>query len=237
MIQNHFIGAIGGKGQGKTTWAMEQFLKSRRGLAFDACGEYKNCLKIYNRIQLIEYLEKQPRFRVAFVPRAGEKEAAEDLLLLCRLAFAKGKIDLFLEEADYFSAANYSDPALDRIIRYGRHAEINLTYTVRRFPDTSRQLTAQTDEYRLFRASEPVDLQGLVKRFGTETAEHIASLQRFEHIKIIVADHMSATQSMEKKNEPEKPSDLRGAGVVAGVRDGVRDGERDPATPGATDGK
>ena len=188
MIQNCITAVIGGKGQGKSTWLMEQFLKSERALAFDSRAEYHNCLLVSQRIQLVEYMEDRAKFRVAFRPRAGKEAAKEDLELICRIAFGKGKLDLYLEEIDYFCTSASADPALDRVISYGRDPQINLLYSTRRFQEISKGLTSQTDEYVLFRFAEPADLENCTKRFGKETAERVASLQRFEHIKISVAD-------------------------------------------------
>jgi len=242
MRQNCITGVFGGKGQGKSSYAMKQFLHSQRALAFDIRAEYKKCLQVSVRLQLIECVEGRPKFRVAFRPGKGKEQIAQDLNLFCRIAFAMRDVDVFLEEADYFCTAASSDPALDGLVRYGRDPQINIYYTTRRFQEVAKGLTSQTDEYVLFRIFEPRDLEQLAKRFGPEIEERVTSLVRFQYIKFSVVDPTKITEGTlsertETKDEPEKRSDIRSAGVPADADPRVRDGERAAANPGATDGE
>ncbi|KKK61700.1 hypothetical protein LCGC14_3011710, partial [marine sediment metagenome] len=61
---NYFIGALGGKGQGKTTWAREQFLRSRRALAFDITAEYEKCLIVADSLELVLGIEGKEIARI-----------------------------------------------------------------------------------------------------------------------------------------------------------------------------
>jgi hypothetical protein len=223
--QNRIVGNIGCKGAGKSFQNIQLFKRSHRAICFDSCGEYDYGLVTMDRTSVCDLVE-MPRFRVAFRPRAGEKELEEDFAFLSELAYAAGRCDFFVEEIDLFCTSSSAIKGLDLITRYGRHQEVNLYYSTRRTQEISKGLTSQTDEYKLFRVAEPRDVEELERRFGKENAARVVRLPDHQFITVDVRK-LSARplEGQEDENANQETGDSGvvrdGAGVAAGESDAV----------------
>jgi hypothetical protein len=118
---------------------------------------------------------------------------------LCKAAYMAGNLTLVIEEIDYFSKPTWNEPGLDLLIRYGRHRNVNVIYTVRNLVETSRRLTSQTDAFVIFRIDEPRYLDEIEKRLGVDVAVRVANLGEHEHT--IVEINPSQGQGQGQSND------------------------------------
>ncbi len=71
---------------------------------------------------------------------------------------------------------------LGKLIRTGRHRQIDITWTAQRASECARTLTSLTDEFVLFSQTEPRDLDAIAARCGDEVARKVAELGRHDYI-------------------------------------------------------
>lgn len=117
---------------------------------------------------------QQGKFRIAYrtlYPEQGFEEVA-------KLVYLRGNTLFVIEEVDLICKPNYTSEMLKVLIHSGRHREVSIIYLCRRFATISRTLTASTDTIAFFRMTEPIDLQAIRDRCGTEAAESVSNLRK-----------------------------------------------------------
>jgi hypothetical protein len=67
-------------------------------------------------------------------------------------------------------------PLLGKLVRTGRHWQIDIAWTAQRAAEVPKTLTALTDVWILFSQVEPRDLSALADRCGREVADRVAGL-------------------------------------------------------------
>ena len=90
--------------------------------------------------------------------------------------YEQGGMTLAVEEIPFLCTPNSVPPALDRIVRLGRHRWVNLIYTGQRMAEMARRLTAATDVLILFQSTEPKDIEGIADRCGNDVAQQVVEL-------------------------------------------------------------
>lgn len=183
-IQNRIVGIIGRKGEGKST-ELEKLLSSLpRIIAVDPNGEHD---WLPNEIDSLDQLReffrwagKRKLWAANFVP--GE-EIEEDVSEASRIIFnSPGHCAAAFDEITEYCSAGHAPKPFSRLVRRGRHRQIDIFYTSLRFAETPRRLTAQTDRFILFQQAEPSDLDGIAKRCGRDVADLVAHLGAHERI-------------------------------------------------------
>lgn len=81
-----------------------------------------------------------------------------------------------VEEAPWVLKAGYMPPAFGKIVRTGRHRQIDLLWTAQRASEVSRTLTSATDVWIFYSQTEPRDLDAIAERCGREIADKTAGL-------------------------------------------------------------
>lgn len=197
--QNFILGVAGRKGSGKSTWVTERTRSLERVACIDTLGEYSNVFPPHPGT-----LEEQ----VLFLSSNTENNFQSSFLLppeymgtafnfLCKAAYMAGNLTVIIEEIDYFSKPGWNQEGLDLLIRYGRHRNVNVIYTVRNLVETSRRLTSQTDVFVIFRIDEPIYLDGIEKRLGADVAVKVANLGEHENIIIETGSAHGAMDNQE----------------------------------------
>jgi len=181
--KNTITGIIGAKGSGKSTEAEKMFLARDRAIVCDALGEYRRGFMVSNKLLFVAHVDKQKKFRIVFLPLE-----LEDFDVCCRTVRAAGNVLFVIEEAGTYCSPSQIPDAFQKLVRLGRHRNIDITYTAQRFQDINRTLTAQTDVFKLFRVSEPVDLAALQKRFGDDLADEVSRQVNYEFRTIVVSE-------------------------------------------------
>ncbi len=67
----------------------------------------------------------------------------------------------------------------ERLVLQGRHHGLNIIWTAQRFAEVPRTLTAQCDAFVIFHAGEPIDLQAIEARTGSEFRRAVQELPRY----------------------------------------------------------
>lgn len=109
-------------------------------------------------------------------------ESDDDLNKILDFIFSVGNLSFVAEEVDFISSAWGDNPNFSKILKYGRHKNINLICISRRPAEISKLLTSQSDEIISFRQNEERDLDYLSKR-GFDK-EKLKSLKDFEYLTI-----------------------------------------------------
>jgi hypothetical protein len=174
---NKIIGVVGRKGSGKSTIFRRIVERSPRLFIFDSTGEHSwipNAFHSLDRVsQFLGWASMQDRFAGSFIPE-DDVEGSFD-----RIAFwiyQEGGMTLGVEEIPFLCEPNHVPDALDRIVRLGRHREVNMVYTGQRMAEIARRITAATDVFLLFQHTEPRDIEAIADRCGAEVAQQVMEL-------------------------------------------------------------
>lgn len=96
-----------------------------------------------------------------------------------------GPVVLMVDEVSMWTNPNHSTPGLSRIIRYGRHWQVDLVCVARRPAETSRELTSQrTVAYYVGRVVEPRDLMYVRQTLCEEAVADIEDLARYWYVRV-----------------------------------------------------
>ncbi len=178
-LQNRIVGIVGRKGSGKSTRAATLLKYCPRILAWDPMGDHSRLLPdVFEGIDddLYEYLYQASRaktFACAYIPEGDPEEEFEKI---CNLAYHYGRMLFCVEEAPLICKAGYLPPVFGKIVRTGRHRQIDLLWTAQRASEVSRTLTSATDLWILYSQTEPRDLDAIAERCGREIADKVAGL-------------------------------------------------------------
>jgi len=119
------------------------------------------------RKQINDFIENRMPIRIIFKPIGIDGFKEETFDQLCFFINILSNIHFFVDEADSFCNAYYVSENFRKIIEYGRHKNISLYCSARRFTALSRYLTSQANKLITFRQSEPRDLK-LMSEFGMD---------------------------------------------------------------------
>jgi hypothetical protein len=178
-FQNRVVGVVGRKGSGKST-RVATFLKyCPRIFVWDPMDDHGDLLPdTFEGIddELNDYFKQARRmktFACSFIPT---EDLEEDFEEICQLVYGYGRLLFVVEEAPLVLKAGYMPPAFGRIVRTGRHRQIDLLWTAQRTSEVSRTLTSATDVWIFYSQTEPRDLDAIAERCGREIANQVAGL-------------------------------------------------------------
>lgn len=96
----------------------------------------------------------------------------------------RGPVVLMIDEVSYWSSPNKSTLGLSRLIRYGRHWQVDLIGVARRPAETSRELSSQsTALYIVGGIVEPRDLAYMRQILPPAAMSISTSITRFHYLK------------------------------------------------------
>ena len=177
-IQNRIVGVVGRKGSGKSTRVHDLLRYCPRFVVFDVMGEHAG--QEGNRLEslaslahFLKWSREQQTFAGTYVP-SGELD--EEIEEVSRLVYARGDLCFVCEEVPLYTQAGYMPPLFGKLIRTGRHQQIDIVWTAQRAAEVPRTVTSLTDLWVLFSQTEPRDLSALADRCGREVADRIAGL-------------------------------------------------------------
>jgi hypothetical protein len=178
-IQNVIIGIVGRKGSGKSSRLHELLRYCPRFVVFDVMGEHsrddgKNRFESLAELaQFLKWSREQQTFAGIYVPPGDLDEEIEEV---SRLVYTRGDLCFACEEVPLYTLAGYLPPLFGKLVRTGRHQQIDIVWTAQRAAEVSKTLTALTDVWVLFSQTEPRDLSALADRCGRDVAERVAGL-------------------------------------------------------------
>jgi hypothetical protein len=130
-------------------------------------------------------------------------------------------LTVLIEEADLRCSPQYMVPALDKLIRYGRHWGVSIVALARRPAEISRHLTAQADTIVSFQTVEPRDLDFFRARCSDAFAELLPRLEPYawvshgdplgidngREVSYTTPDYVSPPDDPRPDRPPESPED------------------------------
>jgi len=179
-MNNLIISNFGRKGSGKTTLSREIMAEHPRAVVIDSLGEYDEGFTVCNGkadcIEAIMSVRDEKRFRLSL--RVLDPDENMELL---ELIFEVPKTLVVVEETSLYAKPTYLPEGIARLVRYGRHREIDQIYMSRRPSEIHRDLTAQSDIIVSFRQQEPRDIKYLRDFMGpeAETVRHLPEYKVF----------------------------------------------------------
>jgi len=170
-VQNQIVGIVGRKGTGKSSYLRELLRHCPRLLVFDVMAEHAR--KGGNLAQFLKWSREQEKFAGFYVPDGALDEEIEEV---SRLVYGRGHLCFACEEVPLYTQPGYMPPLLGKLVRTGRHRQIDIAWTAQRAAEVPKTLTALTDIWILFSQVEPRDLSALADRCGREVADRVAGL-------------------------------------------------------------
>jgi hypothetical protein len=191
-VRNRLILCVGFRGSGKSTVAASILRKNVGTFVFDPHfdGAYS---WIPNTARTCDELADYRRWFVQSV-RAGR-----DIPKQCGLRYVPdGRLDPFealnnfcvevwpwrnvwmcveeVSESTRSASASGMPPELRRIVNQGRHKGLNQIYCGLRYAEIPRSISAGADVSILFRSQEPLDLDAMRTRIGSDAVERVQAL-------------------------------------------------------------
>jgi hypothetical protein len=181
--QNRIVGIVGRKGAGKSTCATTLIKYAPRVFVFDPMEEHQWLPDSFDGIdgELDEYFDETRYVKTFACAYAPGDDLEEDFEEICKLVFDYGRMLYVVEEAPLVLKPGYMPPVFGKIVRVGRHRQIDLLWTAQRAHEVSRTLTSATDVWVFFSQTEPRDLDSIAERCGREVAEMVAQLGLHDH--------------------------------------------------------
>jgi len=178
--QNRIIACAGRKGSGKSFKAREILQQCPRLFLHDTMGEHRWVPDTFEELdQACIYLMESytyDTFMARYVPETDDEET--DFSEVCAVVYDQGNMMFAIEEVVMLGCSpNYAPPKFKRLMRLGRHRNVDMLYTTQRLGECPRALTAATDVFVLFAHSEPRDLETIQDRCGVEVARKVAKFQ------------------------------------------------------------
>ncbi len=217
-LQNRIVAIIGRKGSGKSTMLAERLKVAERIVVFDPLGEHSgkrgwlpNATTSLPELEsFFRWNRKRGQFATGYVPGENMEEEVEGV---SGILYGRGNLVFGIEEVPLICSPSYLPPVLGKLIRTGRHRQIDITWTAQRASECARTLTSLTDEFVLFSQTEPRDLDAIGARCGDDVARRVAELGRHDYLTWDVA-----TRKLVEHTEASAQGQERAAGVVHRVR-------------------
>jgi hypothetical protein len=179
-FQNRIIGIVGRKGSGKSTRTNTLLKYAPRVFAWDPMQDHASLLPDWYEgpceDELIDYFEEAEQkqtFACSYTPGDDLQTEFEEV---CRLVYAHGEMAFVVEEAPLVCRANYMPPMFGKMVRTGRHRQIDILWTAQRASEVSRTLTSATDVWIFYSQTEPRDLDAIAERCGRDVAQQVVAL-------------------------------------------------------------
>jgi hypothetical protein len=178
-FQNRIVGIVGRKGAGKSTRTRTLLKYVPRILIWDPMQDHRDLVPDYfedSPSDLDEYFQEaqaKNRFACSFTPGDNLENHFD---YVCDVVYDYGRMLFVIEEAPLVCRASYMPPTFGKIVRTGRHRELDVLWTAQRAGEVSRTLTSATDIWIFYSQTEPRDLDAIAERCGREIAERVAEL-------------------------------------------------------------
>jgi DNA helicase HerA-like ATPase len=175
---NTILVIFGRKGSGKTELSRKIIREYPRVFAFDTLAEYDKGFKVCEGKQAC--IDAMLSVKDARSYRLSLRcIKLEDNLALMDLAYEFPRSLVVVEETSLYARPTFLPDEIAKLVRYGRHREIDQIYIARRPSEVHRDLTAQADLVISFEQREPRDVKYLRDVAG-DAAERVQSLPKYK---------------------------------------------------------
>lgn len=175
----HFITVVGKKGSGKSELATA-FWDSYPGdrLVIDPTGDVDThdpkTIALHDPLPVrwpAKFDPEQRRQTLRYVPDMGSATYVHDMDHAAGLAFNHEKCLLYLDEVGDITNANFTPPAMRRILHQCRHARLSVLCAAPRPIDINKLVISQADFIGVFLLPDEDDRKKLAKNMGYSVAE------------------------------------------------------------------
>jgi hypothetical protein len=194
--QNRIVACAGRKGSGKSTKAREILQQSPRLFAYDTMGEHRWIPDTFDQLdEALVYLMESYNYETFMGRYVSEDDDEEkDFNEVCATVYDQGNMMFAIEEVVMLGCSpGYAPKKFKKLMRLGRHRNVDMLYTTQRLGECPRALTAATDVFILFAHSEPRDLERIQERCGPDISRKVASFSGHEFLIYDVASKREVT--------------------------------------------
>ena len=176
--KNLIVGIAGRKGTGKSEVTRDIGEKCSRWYHFDTMGEHRwiaNCQDTTDdaTFWLLDVGQTSNVFHGRYL--AGE-DLENDLIQISDAVWDCANLTFCVEEIPMMSGPGHAPKRFMRIVRTGRHVNVNVVWTCQRLSEAPVTLRSATDIFILFHHSEPLDLSAISQRCGNDVAVAVSKL-------------------------------------------------------------
>lgn len=147
----------GQRGSGKSYWTKKHLAQLPRVLIYDSLSEYTADYEFQDIESLVDFLQTDQANGV-FYSASLDTFDESDFPLFCRAALACQDLYVVIEEIDLFTNPLSTPVELLRLLKYGRHWNLQIIGVSRRPAEVSRHFTAMTTRFVIFNQREPRDI-------------------------------------------------------------------------------
>lgn len=151
-----YIGATG-SGKGVSIRAHLDSAPLPRFLAWDPLGEYGKYGRRMSRLEEVAKAMQQPSFRIAFDPGEDPARFAPKFAMLCKLAFAAGRLKFLVEELADVTSPSFAPLEWRRCTTQGRHKGLQIVAASQRPAQVDKQFLGGCTYIRCFTLRYPQD--------------------------------------------------------------------------------
>lgn len=179
---NEVIFVSGQRGSGKSHWTKKHLLKLPRVLIYDSLSEYTADFNFQDIDSLVDFLKTDQAVN-SFYSAVLDTYDENEFPLFCRAALACDNLYVIIEEIDLFSNPLSTPVELLKLLKYGRHWNLQIIGVSRRPAEVSRHFTAMTTRFVIFNQREPRDISYFRSIIG-EHADKIPQLTNYQFLDI-----------------------------------------------------
>lgn len=177
-LDNDVFAFFGRKGSGKSYLVKQVIREYPRVIVIDSLAEYDKGFDVFEGkrdcITAMRDVSDQPKYRLALrcLP-------VEDNLELIDYMYEFPGALIVVEETSLYTKSNFLPEPIAKLVRYGRHREIDQFYIARRPSEVARDITAMADLVVSFQQREPRDVKYLRETAG-DTADLVQHLPKYK---------------------------------------------------------
>lgn len=179
---------FGMRGSGKTAHIRQVIKPINRLVIFDTLGkDYTDGVMFYDMPELRKFWRKIYRgdFRMIYRPRVDldDDQIIEDIAEICDLCLKTENLTLVVEELNIIFDKQRPPREFNRMVFGGREPCVETIGAAQRPIGFGRKLTSQAQEFCVFVNREPDDLKYFKEFLGTEAAQAIRNLEKYQYVK------------------------------------------------------
>ena len=182
---------FGMRGSGKTVKVRNLIKQINRLLVVDTlCKDYSDGVIFHSLGDLKKFWLKvySGDFRLIYRPQGDDLQIIEDIAEICTLCLKCENLTLVVEELNIIFDKQRPPTEFNKMVLGGRDPGIELIGVAQRPVGFGRKITSQAQEFYVFVNLEPDDLKFFKDYLGSEAAQAIRNLEKYQYLKWVYGD-------------------------------------------------